>query len=137
MLRLVRVTEHDGATFGVMMVGDKPEFVTLEESWRDNERMISCIPQGRYKIKLHRSPKFGLCYKVMGVPERSEILIHVGNTNADTTGCILLGQRYGNIGDRMGILGSRLAMSRFMQVMSGISEADLVIISAYGGGRVH
>ena len=137
MLRLVRVTEHDGATFGVMMVGDKPEFVTLEESWRDNERMISCIPQGRYKIKLHRSPKFGLCYKVMDVPERSEILIHVGNTNADTTGCILLGQRYGNIGDRMGILGSRLAMSRFMQVMSGISEADLVIISAYGGGRVH
>ncbi len=137
MLKIVRVTEHDSATFGVMMVGDKPEFVTLEESWRDNERMISCIPQGRYKIKLHRSPKFGLCYKVMDVPERSEILIHVGNTNADTTGCILLGQRFGPVGDRYGISGSKLAMTRFMQLMSGISEADLVIISAYGGGRVH
>jgi hypothetical protein len=137
MLKIVRVTEHDSATFGVMMVGDKPEFVTLEESWRDNERMVSCIPQGRYKIKLHRSPKFGLCYKVMDVPERSEILIHVGNTNADTTGCILLGQRFGPVGDRYGISGSKLAMTRFMQLMSGISEADLVIISAYGGGRVH
>ena len=137
MLKIVRVTEHDGATFGVMMVGDRPEFVTLEESWRDNERMVSCIPQGRYTIKLHRSPKFGLCYKVVDVPDRSEILIHVGNTNEDTTGCILLGQRYGNIGDRLGIMGSRLAVSRFMQLMSGITEAELIIISAYGGGRVH
>jgi hypothetical protein len=137
MLKIVRVTEFDGATFGVMMVGDKPEFVTLEESWRDNERMVSCIPQGRYTIKLHRSPKFGLCYKVMDVPERSEILIHVGNTNEDTTGCILLGQKYGMISDRLGIIGSRLAVSRFMQLMSGITEAELTIISAFGGGRVH
>lgn len=137
MLKLIRVSEYDGATYGVMIIGDKPEFVTLEESWRDNERMISCIPQGRYTIKLHRSPKFGLCYKVLNVPERDEILIHVGNTSADTTGCILLGQRYGQVGDRYGIMGSRLAVDRFMVLMSGISEAELVIISAYGGGRVH
>lgn len=137
MLKIVRCSEFDGATFGVMMVGDKPEFVTLEESWRDNERMVSCIPQGRYKIQLHRSPKFGVCYKVLDVPERSDILIHVGNTAADTTGCILLGQRFGQVGDRYGISGSRLAMTRFMQLMSEITEADLVIISAYGGGRVH
>lgn len=100
-LRLVRVSEHNGATMGVLCVDDVPEFVTLEDAWRDNERMISCIPVGRYKVKPRNSPKFG------------------------------------RIGSESAILASRSAFNRFMDLMAGTPEAELVVIDSYGGGRVH
>jgi hypothetical protein len=136
-LRLVRVSEYNGATCGVLTIDDSPEFVTLEDAWRDNERLISCIPQGRYKVKLHRSPKFGLTYQVMDVPERSQILFHSGNTHKDTHGCILLGMQYGKIGSESAILASRSAFLKFMDLMGNTPEAQLIVIDAYGGGRVH
>jgi hypothetical protein len=136
-LRLVRVSEHNGATCGVLVIDDSPEFVTLEDAWRDNERLISCIPQGRYKIKLHRSPKFGLTYQVMDVPQRSHILFHAGNTHKNTHGCILLGMQYGRIGTESAILASRSAFLKFMDLMGNTPEAQLIVIDAYGGGRVH
>jgi len=136
-LRLVRVTECNGATLGVLCLDDSPEFVTLEDAWRDNERQISCIPQGRYKVKLHRSPRFGVVYRVEDVPQRSDILIHAGNTHKDTHGCILLGMQFGKLGNDSAILASRSALLQFMEKMGNTPEAQLVVIDAYGGGRVH
>lgn len=136
-LRLVRVSEHNGATLGVLCIDDCPEFVTLEDVWRDNEKMISCIPVGRYPLKLHRSPKFGLVYRVENVPDRSEILIHSGNTHKDTHGCILLGMQYGKIGTDSAVLASKSATLQFMDLMGNTPEAQLIVIDAYGGGRVH
>ena len=136
-LRLVRVTECNGATLGVLCLDDSPEFVTLEDAWRDNERQISCIPQGRYKVKLHRSPRFGVVYRVEDVPQRSDILIHAGNTHKDTHGCILLGMQFGKLGSDSAILASRSALLQFMEKMGNTPEAQLVVIDAYGGGRVH
>jgi hypothetical protein len=137
MLRLVRVSEYNGATMGALCFDGKPEMLTLEEPWRDNEARVSCIPEGKYTIKRHRSPKFGITFKVEDVPERSNILFHSGNTANDTEGCILLGQRYGNLATMPAVLNSQKALNRFMQIMNGLSEANLIIISAYGGGRAH
>ncbi len=136
-LRLVRVTEHNNATLGVLCIDDSPEFVTLEDAWRDNERMISCIPVGRYKIMPRNSPKFGKTWQVMDVPERDHILFHAGNTHKDTNGCILLGMQFSKIDSEPAILASRSAFLQFMGKLSGCLEAELIVIDAYGGGRVH
>jgi hypothetical protein len=136
-LRLVRVTEHNGATLGVLCINDAPEMVTLEDAWRDNERQISCIPVGKYKIKLHRSPRFGLTYQVVDVLNRSQILFHAGNTHKDTHGCILLGLQYGKLDKDTAILASKSAFTKFMELMNGVAEAELIVIDAYGGGQVH
>ena len=136
-LRLVRISEFNGASMGGLCFNDKPEMLTLEEAWRDNEARKSCIPDGRYRIVRHRSPKFGLTFKVEDVPGRSDILFHSGNTVQDTEGCILLGQRYGNLNSVPAVLNSQKAFTRFMEIMNGFSSAELIIISAYGGGRAH
>jgi len=136
-LRLVRVTEYNGATMGVLCIDDSPEMVTLEDAWRYNETKVSCIPVGRYKMKLHKSPKFGVTYQVMDVPERSHILFHAGNTHKDTHGCILLGLQFGKVGKETAILASRSAFLKFMELMGNTPEAELIVIDAYGGGRVH
>lgn len=136
-LRLVRVTEFNGATCGVLCLNDSPEFVTLEDAWRANERRISCIPVGRYQIARRPSPKFGLTFQVLDVPERDHILFHAGNTHLDTHGCILLGNSFGKIGSETAILNSVAAFRRFMSMMEQYPKAELLVIDAYGGGRVH
>tara|TARA_R110000823_G_C15824311_1_gene489607 strand:+ start:490 stop:879 length:390 start_codon:yes stop_codon:yes gene_type:complete len=127
-LKLVRVSEYKDATLGVLCLDARPMFVTLEDRWFDNERLISCIPAGKYKIRLHDSPKFGRVYQVCDVPERSHILIHAGNTKEDTHGCILLGLMYGTLGTDTAILSSRAALANFMTSMAGIEEAELQIV---------
>ena len=127
-LKLVRVSEYKDATLGVLCLDARPMFVTLEDRWFDNERLISCIPAGKYKIRLHDSPKFDRVYQVCDVPERSHILIHAGNTKEDTHGCILLGLMYGTLGTETAILSSRAAFANFMTSMAGIEEAELQIV---------
>lgn len=127
-LRLARVSEYKDATLGVLCLNERPMFVTLEDKWRDNEKMVSCIPKGKYTIKHHQSPKFGTCYKVINVPGRNEILIHAGNTHKDTHGCILLGLMYGAVGSEAAILSSRAAVTNFMIEMKGVDEAELEIV---------
>ena len=65
---------------------------TLELPWLDNKKRISCIPEGEYDVIKHVSPKFGECFWILNVPDRSEILVHKGNYNRDTLGCVLVGK---------------------------------------------
>jgi hypothetical protein len=67
---------------------------TAELPWRDNQRNVSCIPPGRYEVKRRWSLKYKSHWILKNVPNRSYILIHVGNFMDDTQGCILVGDRY-------------------------------------------
>jgi len=72
---------------------------TLELPWLDNKKRISCIPEGEYDVIKHVSPKFGECFWILDVPDRSEILLHdkvnfVGSKNprtqkSDILGCVI------------------------------------------------
>ena len=69
---------------------------TLELPWKDNQRSVSCIPAGNYEARIRLAKESGSRdYKhllVKDVPNRSYILVHIGNTTKDTKGCILVGQ---------------------------------------------
>ena len=79
---------------------------TIELPWKNNERKVSCIPDGVYRTIRHRSQSYGECFWVQDVPGRSEILIHHGNYAAsinpktgtpDTKGCILPGEKHADV----------------------------------------
>ena len=70
---------------------------TLELPWRDNKKRISCIPDGSYKCVKRISKKYGHHWHILEVPNRSLILIHHGNYNKDTLGCILVGEDFVDI----------------------------------------
>ena len=76
---------------------------------------FNCIPSDVYTCVPDRYNKGGYAAsEVQNVPERSQILHHIGNTTADTTGCILHGRILTYIEGMWAIGNSTAAFSLFM-----------------------
>jgi hypothetical protein len=94
-LLLIRDTFSKKSTIGELFLNGERICDTLENPWVDNQRNISCIPEGVYPVRL-RLPRESasrdyLHLLVQEVPNRDWILFHRGNTAKDTSGCILVG----------------------------------------------
>lgn len=98
---------------------------TLELPWHDNQTNISCIPEGTYKVQIHNSPRFGNCLKVLNVPNRTDILIHSGNTDKDTKGCILIGCIL--IKPQLNLSQSKIALNQLLSTISSNNTIELNI----------
>lgn len=59
--------------------GEFPLCRTIELPWLQNKTGVSCIPEGRYRIRMRYSHKFSNHLEVTGVPCRSMILVHPAN----------------------------------------------------------
>lgn len=137
-LKIVRVAKKtSSANIGLMLVNGVPGFVTLEPRDMNNERHVSCIPEGFYDCErvrdrtLRNGHKIDETLLVTGVPDRDGILFHAGNIEDDTEGCILLG--LGLLPGGNFITSSQLAMQRFKEnVLSVGSRFTLEIVFADG-----
>lgn len=72
------------------------DYKVLELPWRDNQRSISCIPEGEYTVKKEgpTEERPYVYFRVYGVPGRSGILWHPGNYTRQIRGCHLPGDRF-------------------------------------------
>ena len=94
-LLIIRDTFSEESTMGELFLNGERMCDTLENPWKDNQRNISCIPEGEYKVRLRVARESAsrnyLHLLVQDVPNRKWILFHRGNTAKDTSGCILVG----------------------------------------------
>ena len=94
-LLLIRNTFSKKSTIGELFLNGEKICDTLENPWQDNQRNISCIPEGVYPVRLRLPRESGtrdyIHLLVKDVKDRDYILIHIGNTAKDTSGCILVG----------------------------------------------
>ncbi len=140
-LTLTRITLAASCTEGWLAVNGTPECATLELPVKDG-LPGSAIPPGKYLIMLLPSPKFerstdpwvlqyaGKIPHVLGIPSRSEILIHWGNTAADTEGCILVGSS--NEGGTDFIGNSRVTFAALWQQLVAVG-AEPITLQINGG----
>lgn len=123
-LTLIRTGRLETYTTGVLYVSDRMFCHTLEPRWRNLkiEKKVkgkTAIPEGTYRVRLLDSPKFGRTMPcLMDVPHFSGILIHTGNSVADTKGCILVGER----GEYGSLMNSRPAFDRLYQMLESASD---------------
>ena len=87
------MSSSDGA-FGQMEYQGKIICYTCEDPWNMNKVGESCIPPDTYLVKKYSGTKYKDVWQVQKVPKRTAILIHNGNTKADTRGCILVGDGF-------------------------------------------
>ena len=133
-LTLLRTNQSENETLGVLMVFDGPTMLfhcyTLELPWRNNERMISCVPPGTYKIVFEYSPKFDeYLWELKEVPGRSEAKIHTANFVQQLNGCIAPGKSYVDLnGDGLvDVTNSRKTLNQLHKVLNDISETTITI----------
>lgn len=127
-LRLPRIAAHPAhGTFGSLVLQGMPICNTLEPYHRDNTTSISCVPTGQYRCVRHLSPSRGWVWIVTQVQGRSYILIHWGNVDDDTEGCIITGEKFGMLGVKWAVLESKLAFKEFMKRTEEFDELLLTI----------
>ena len=128
-MRLVLERMRPGltCTMGDLYVDGVWQCYTLEDLIRPSKVTgETAIPAGTYTVTLENSPKFGPdTLTINDVPGFVGIRIHAGNTDRDTAGCPLVGQRRGN----EEIYGSRPALDELKQkVRAAVASGDSVSI---------
>lgn len=108
------------------------EFIgaSLERGWVDNQKGVSCVPEGIYPLKLEYSPKFKKdLWELYGVPNRSECKFHVANYWYELNGCIALGRKHKNLdNDKIpDVTSSRNVMNEFEAILSGQVESEVKV----------
>ena len=127
-LLIIRDTFTESSTIGELFLNGERMCDTLENPYINNERKISCIPEGEYKVRLRTAKESGsrdyLHLLVQDVPDRDWILFHRGNSAKDTSGCILVG-----LGTQQDVVqNSVLAMDLLMKEIINLGGTNINLI---------
>lgn len=145
-LLLKRIALKPAYTIGRLYIDGRRVCDTIENPVRDlnrngvfdaGERKVygcTAIPYGTYEVTLKvQSPKFrdkpqyrfcdGYLPRLLNVPEFDGVLIHIGNTAADTAGCILVGENR-EVGR---VVDSAAAFRRIYPILKAASESGETI----------
>jgi hypothetical protein len=135
IVKVHRFWQNENQTLGACTVLDpenQPIFagLALERGWRNNERMVSCYPQGVYELVYEYSDRFGrYLWEVKDVPNRSECKFHSANHWHELNGCTSLGSRpkdFDNDG-YLDITNSRNTMKDFHYALRHYKRALLIV----------
>ena len=136
-----RFISDDDTTISRIFVDKKFVCFGLEDEYRIEKRIGETrIPAGTYQVRLRTEGKHHEQYKIrfanihrgmlhiQNVPNFQYILIHCGNTDQDTEGCLLVGSQAITEPHNMSITQSEAAYRRFYtQVVDAAERGDLTI----------
>ena len=133
-LDVIRTQFGKDATNGMLFIDGIFECYTLEDQYQAVKVMHeTCIPEGTYDIEFRKTGGFHAKYSeryknahygmlhILDVPNFTYILIHSGNFNTDTRGCILLGNRFAQINadSLLDIAASRRTLDELLETCQG------------------
>lgn len=137
-ITIKRVALKPTYTIGHMYINDEFVCDTLEDTVRDlnkngkfdnGEVKIkgkTAIPYGTYEVIWSYSPRFKkFTPRLLNVNSFDGVLIHAGNTAADTEGCILLGQNK-KVGQ---VINSRATIDKVYPVIRDACKKEKVTLT--------
>ena len=137
---LQRYSGGDDSTLGLFMIDCQFQCYTIEDEFRSKKVWGETrIPAGEYEIKLRTEGGFHDKYSkkdwgvedfhhgmlhITDVPGFEYILIHIGNDDDDTAGCLCVGDTANNNQIKAGFIGS--STDAYKRIYPTISEALLL-----------
>ena len=139
-IKVTRFVSDNDATLSLVSIDGEFQCFGLEDEFRLNKiHGETRIPAGKYKVGIRDVggfhgrylDRFPLFHKgmlqVLDVPGFDYILIHIGNTDEDTAGCLLVGAGCNSVGE-MTISSSSVAYSAlYKKVCISAREGNLSI----------
>ena len=148
-LEVIRFSSGADSTNGILLDKTNNKFLayTLEDEYREEKKYGETrIPNGTYKLGLRKEGGYHQKYSkrfsdihigmlhVLNVPNFEYILIHCGNTDEDTAGCLLVGDsQENNQIKKNGFVGSstRAYMRIYPEIAQAIKDGEDVTITYY------
>jgi len=147
-IHVKRIKQGKNSTLSELYIDGEFDCYVLEDLVRDKKiKGSTAIPAGRYKLEFNRyggmngryKRKFPKFHKGMieltGIPNFSYVYIHIGNTYADTSGCLLVGNmmRYDKDWSEYEIYQSKKAyVSLYKRLCAMMEKGEVfVVISNY------
>ena len=142
-LKLVRFSSQQDDTLGLLYINDEFACFTLEDEFRNIKKYGETrIPEGEYHIKIRKTGGFHNRYKnkfsgmhkgmlqLQDVPGFNYVLIHIGNKDDDTAGCILVGNTAQQNIDESGFIGSSTSAYKriYPEIAKAVEDGDEVKI---------
>lgn len=139
-LKVVRHLFNDDFTIGKLYIDDKFECYTLEDEKRDVKvRHETAIPEGTYEIKLRTFGGNHAKYKekfdfhrgmlwLQDVPNFSDILIHIGNTDDHSSGCLLVGEQADEQNGKL-LYSTKAYTKMYRKVIQAFDKGEKVFIT--------
>ncbi len=137
-----RFISDEDSTISKVMVDNQFVCFGLEDEFRE-EKIVdeTRIPAGTYQVSLrteggfhqrytNRFPEFhrGMLH-IRNVPNFEFILIHCGNTDEDTSGCLLVGTQANTDHGNMSVISSTIAYRKFYPLVVDAAENDNLSIT--------
>jgi hypothetical protein len=134
-LRLTRKDQRSDGIFGEL-TNSKNEVVayTLEHAYANADGTYSPkIPVGTYVCKRGQHQLASMkqpfeTFEVQNVPNHANILIHMGNWNCDSEGCVLVGEAITDSFKGKMVTNSKNVFAEFMQLQKGCDTFTLVVV---------
>ncbi|WP_209331852.1 DUF5675 family protein [Lunatimonas salinarum] len=127
---VMRYLDDGQTTLGLLFLKNRFFAYTLEDAHRDSKLAGKTrIPEGTYPLELNRVETpltqryrnrfawFDYHIEIMQIPNFSRVYIHIGNSHADTEGCILIADGVNAADPQKMITHSRLAFERFYKTL--------------------
>ena len=152
-LRLKRIARKETYTIGRLYVDGKYVCDTIEDRDRGlsqslpvsvniakKRKGMTAIPTGRYRVTLDvKSPRFskfksyawcdGYLPRLINVPAFDGILIHAGNTAANTDGCLLVGENKVGENKVVGkVLNSMDTLKRLYEILKSAKDSIYITV---------
>ena len=102
---------------------------TLELPWKKNERKVSAIPEGTYKVVKRHSAKYKNHLHLLNVPGRDMILIHEANYVRELLGCIAVGEKRMDI-DKDGLIDVTASVATKTKLLGFLDKEFSITITS-------
>jgi len=134
IFRLIRNKYCSSGIFGKLVnEEDNTIAYTLEHAYANGDVWTPKVAKGTYVCRRHQPEHLPyVTFMITNVPpfqgeEVNGILIHIGNYNEDSEGCVLLGANIMNLNVRPMLTASEATFKKFMNDLSGVDSFELCV----------